>query len=178
MPGVQAASCKVKDNAVAVVADTWWRAKTALDALPIDWDEGRECERHRARPSPRMLKEGLTASDRPTATAQNGDAVKAIAEAPKKVEAVYSTPFLAHATMEPMNCTAKISADQGRGLGADAERRSLARGAVGSLRAFRSTSAKSIGPTSAAASAGAAARRTMSIRPSPSPRTSPTFRSR
>ena len=61
------------------------------------------------RPSPRIWS--TVSPRRPTtATVRNGDAVKAIAEAAKKVEAVYSTPFLAHATMEPMNCTAKISA--------------------------------------------------------------------
>ena len=56
-----------------------------------------------------------------------GDVQKAIAAAPRKVEAVYSTPFLAHATMEPMNCTARVTADRAEVLGAHAERRGLAR---------------------------------------------------
>ena len=51
MPGVKQV-VKVNDTAVAVVADTWWHAKTALDALPIVWDEGDERARSRARPSP------------------------------------------------------------------------------------------------------------------------------
>jgi isoquinoline 1-oxidoreductase beta subunit len=101
---------KVNDTTVAVVADTWWHAKTALDALPIVWDEGPNASRTSAMID-EQLKEGLTA---PTAYAhrQNGDALKAMAGAAKKVEAVYSTPFLAHATMEPMNCTVKVSADR------------------------------------------------------------------
>src|SRR5437016_3215293 len=107
-PGVKKV-VKVNDTTVAVVADTWWRAKAALDALPIVWDEGPNASVSSATIA-EQLKEGLTATvtngDR-----KNGDAVKAIAEAPKKVEAVYSTPFLAHACMEPMNCTAKVTAD-------------------------------------------------------------------
>jgi isoquinoline 1-oxidoreductase beta subunit len=108
-PGVRRA-VKVNDTTVAVVADTWWHAKTALDALPIVWDEGPNASRTSAMID-EQLKEGLTA---PTAYAhrQNGDALKAMAGAAKKVEAVYSTPFLAHATMEPMNCTVKVSADR------------------------------------------------------------------
>jgi isoquinoline 1-oxidoreductase subunit beta len=109
MPGVKKA-VRIKDTGVAVVADTWWRAKKALDALPIVWDEGANAGQSSATIA-EMLKEGLTA----TATngeRMNGDALKAIAEAPKKVEAVYSTPFLAHATMEMMNCTVKLSADK------------------------------------------------------------------
>jgi isoquinoline 1-oxidoreductase subunit beta len=100
---------RVGDTAVAVVADTWWHAKTALDALPIVWDDAQ----HSAVSSATIaaqLREGLTA-DVTNGDRKNGDARKAIAEAAKKVEAVYSTPFLAHACMEPMNCTAKISAD-------------------------------------------------------------------
>src|SRR2546430_1437741 len=108
-PGVHKV-VKVKDTAVAVVADTWWRAKTALDALPIVWDEGPNTSVSSAMIA-EQLKEGLSASitngDR-----QNGDALKAIETAAKKVEAVYSTPFLAHATMEPMNATVKLSADK------------------------------------------------------------------
>ena len=101
---------RVNDTAVAVVADTWWRAKAALDALPIVWDEGQNASQSSALIA-EQLKEGLTA------TASNGDwhkgdAIAAIAGAAKKVEAVYSTPFLAHATMEPMNCTARISSDR------------------------------------------------------------------
>jgi isoquinoline 1-oxidoreductase subunit beta len=108
-PGVRKV-VKVKDTAVAVVADTWWRAKTALDALPIVWDEGPNASVSSASIA-EQLKEGLAATvtngDR-----RNGDALKAIESAAKKVEAVYSTPFLAHATMEPMNATVRLSADK------------------------------------------------------------------
>jgi isoquinoline 1-oxidoreductase subunit beta len=101
---------KVKDSAIAVVADTWWHAKTALDALPIVWDEAGNGNVSDATIAAH-LKEGLTATvtngDR-----KNGDALAAIAGAAKKVEAVYSTPFVAHACMEPMNATVKISADK------------------------------------------------------------------
>jgi len=108
-PGVKKV-VRVKDTAVAVVADTWWRAKSALEALPIEWDAGENASVSSATIAAH-LKEGLDASvtngDR-----KNGDAIAAIASAAKKVEAVYSTPFLAHACMEPMNATVRISADK------------------------------------------------------------------
>ncbi len=109
MPGVRRV-VKVNDTTVAVVADTWWRAKRALDALPIVWDEGAGASQSSAMIA-EHLKEGLTATVT-NGSRQNGDAPKAIEGAARKVEAVYSTPFLAHATMEPMNCTARISADK------------------------------------------------------------------
>ena len=106
-PGVRRV-VKVNDATVAVVADTWWRAKSALDALPIVWDEGAGASQSSATIA-EHLKEGLAAKEA-YAFRNEGDALSAIQGAPKKVEAVYSTPFLAHATMEPMNCTVKISA--------------------------------------------------------------------
>ena len=109
MPGVRRV-VQVSDSAVAVVADTWWRAKKGLDALPIIWDEGPNASVSSASIA-EHLKEGLTA----TATngeRQNGDAVKAIAGAAKRIEAVYSTPFLAHACMETMNATVRLGADR------------------------------------------------------------------
>ncbi|HEX5868220.1 MAG TPA: molybdopterin cofactor-binding domain-containing protein [Beijerinckiaceae bacterium] len=109
MPGVRRV-VQVSDSAVAVVADTWWRAKKGLDALPIVWDEGPNASVSSATIA-EHLKEGLMA----TATngeRQNGDAVKAIAGAAKRVEAVYSTPFLAHACMETMNATVRLGADR------------------------------------------------------------------
>jgi len=109
-PGVRGV-VKVNDSTVGVVANTWWRAKTALDALPIVWDEGAGATQSSATIAAR-LKEGLTASGEPLAGWQEGDALKAIEGAAKKVEAVYSTPFLAHATMEPMNATAKVTPDR------------------------------------------------------------------
>ena len=109
MPGVRKV-VKVKDTGIAVVADTWWRAKSALDALPIVWDEGAGAKQSDATIA-EHLKEGLTATTI-NGTRQNGDAPKAIQGAAKKVEAVYSTPFLAHACMEPMNATVKLSADK------------------------------------------------------------------
>ena len=109
-PGVRKV-VKVNDSTVAVVADTWWRAKTALDALPIVWDEGAGATQSSATIAAR-LKEGLDAQD-VYVSRNEGDAIKAIAGAAKRVDAVYSTPFLAHATMEPMNCTARLSGGKG-----------------------------------------------------------------
>jgi isoquinoline 1-oxidoreductase beta subunit len=108
-PGVRGV-VKVNDFTVAVVADTWWRAKSALDALPIVWDEGAGASQSSATIA-RHLEEGLAAKD-VHAFRNEGDALGAIRGAAKKVEAVYSTPFLAHATMEPMNCTVRLSGDR------------------------------------------------------------------
>ncbi len=100
---------RVNAGTVAVVADTWWRAKSALDALPIQWDEGVNAQASSAKIA-EHLKSGFTGEA--YADRNEGDALKAIESAAKKVEAVYSTPFLAHATMEPMNCTARITAER------------------------------------------------------------------
>jgi isoquinoline 1-oxidoreductase beta subunit len=108
-PGVRRA-IKVNDTTVAVIADNWWRAKTALEALPIVWDEGPHAQQSSAMIAAH-LKEGLTASDA-FADINDGDALKAIEGAATKVEAIYGTPFLSHACMEPMNCTVRISADR------------------------------------------------------------------
>ncbi len=102
---------KVGDTAVAVVADTWWHAKTALDALPIIWDEG-DNAKVSSESIAKWLAEGLN-NDQPAYVGnKNGDAKAAIASAAKKVEAVYSYPYQNHATMEPMNATALYSADK------------------------------------------------------------------
>jgi len=108
-PGVRRV-VKVNDSTVAVVADTWWRAKSALDALPIVWDEGAGASQSSATIA-EHLKEGLAAKEA-YAFRNEGDALTAIQGAAKRIDAVYSTPFLAHATMEPMNCTVKISAER------------------------------------------------------------------
>jgi isoquinoline 1-oxidoreductase subunit beta len=109
MPGVRRV-VQVSDSAVAVVADTWWRAKKGLDALPIVWDEGPNAAVSSTTIA-EHLKEGLTAAAT-NGERQNGDAAKAIAGAAKRVEAVYSTPFLAHACMETMNATVRLGADR------------------------------------------------------------------
>ncbi|MCE2692094.1 MAG: molybdopterin-dependent oxidoreductase [Rubrivivax sp.] len=103
-PGVKKV-VKVGDSAVAVVADTWWRAKTALDALPIDWDLGPNAGVQQAQITA-TLKAGLDAEQAVVGNAR-GDAKAAIGKAARKVEAVYAYPFQNHATMEPMNATAR-----------------------------------------------------------------------
>ncbi|HEY2136385.1 MAG TPA: molybdopterin cofactor-binding domain-containing protein [Xanthobacteraceae bacterium] len=108
-PGVRKV-VRVKDSSVAVVADTWWRAKSALDVLPIEWDLGPNVAQS-SQTIADHLAEGLGAAES-NGGRHNGDVAKALEGAAKKVEAVYSTPFLAHATMEPMNCTARISTDK------------------------------------------------------------------
>jgi isoquinoline 1-oxidoreductase subunit beta len=102
---------RVNDHAVAVVADTWWHARTALDKLPIVWDEGDNAKVSSASIA-KFLEEGLDNAQPAFIGNQNGDAKAAIAGAAKKVEAVYNYPYQNHATMEPMNATALYTADK------------------------------------------------------------------
>jgi isoquinoline 1-oxidoreductase beta subunit len=96
---------RVGDSAVAVVADTWWHAKSALDALPIEWDYGPNGTASSAAFA-QVLKAGLDAKEAVVGNSA-GDVASALAAAPQKIEAVYSYPHQNHATMEVMNATAK-----------------------------------------------------------------------
>jgi isoquinoline 1-oxidoreductase beta subunit len=109
LPGVKHV-LPVGETGVAVVADTWWRAKSALDALPIEWDPGPNTGVSSATIA-ESLKEGLTAEQAFIGN-QSGDAKAAIAGAAKVVEAVYQYPYQHHATMEPMNATARWTPDR------------------------------------------------------------------
>jgi isoquinoline 1-oxidoreductase subunit beta len=100
----------VGDSAVAVVADHWWEAKVALDALPITWEEGTNATVTSASIA-EFLKTGLDAEQAFVGN-ENGNAKQAIARAAKKVEAIYNFPYQHHATMEPMNATALYTADR------------------------------------------------------------------
>ena len=102
---------RVGDSAVAVVADTWWHAKTALDALPIAWDEGDNAKVSSASIA-KWLDEGLDDSQAAFVGNQNGDAKAAFASAARKVEAVYNYPYQNHATLEPLNATALYTSDK------------------------------------------------------------------
>ena len=102
---------KVSDTTVAVVADTWWHAKTALDALPIVWDEGPNAKVS-SESIAKWLAEGLDPAQPAFVGNQNGDVKAAIAGAAKTVEAVYGYPYQNHACMEPMNATARYTPDK------------------------------------------------------------------
>jgi isoquinoline 1-oxidoreductase beta subunit len=101
---------EVEGYAVAVIADSWWQAKTALDALPIAWDEG-ENTKVSSESIAAWLKEGLDV-DQALVGNKGGDVKAALAGAAKKVEAVYGYPYQNHATMEPQNATARYTADK------------------------------------------------------------------
>ena len=93
---------------VAVVADSYWQAVTGRRALEIEWDEGD----NGSLDSDAIRAQFTRLAEQPGAEARkNGDAPVALAGAAKRVEAVYEVPFLHHATMEPMNCTAHVRAD-------------------------------------------------------------------
>jgi isoquinoline 1-oxidoreductase subunit beta len=100
---------RVGDNAVAVIADTWWRAKVALDALTIVWDEGDNAKVSSASIA-KWLEEGLDDAQPAFVGNSNGDVKAAIASSAKKVEAIYSYPYQNHAAMEPLNATALYTA--------------------------------------------------------------------
>jgi isoquinoline 1-oxidoreductase beta subunit len=94
------------DDAVAVVATNTWAAKQGLAAAAPQWDSGPNAKLSTAD----VVEQLARASEKPGAIARHeGDAVSVIAAAPRRVEAIYQQPFLAHATMEPMNCTAQVT---------------------------------------------------------------------
>ena len=102
---------RVGDNAVAVIADTWWHAKTALDTLPIVWDEGDNAKVSSASIA-KWLEEGLDETQPAFVGNANGDVKAAIASAAKKIEAVYDYPYQNHAALEPLNATALYTPDK------------------------------------------------------------------
>ena len=101
---------QIDDATVAVVADTWWRANTALNALPIVWNEGKASNVSQG-DIDQMLRAGLDEQG-DFWQRKVGDAPEVINSSAKKVEAIYYTPYRAHVTMEPMNATVKISGDR------------------------------------------------------------------
>ncbi len=94
-------------DAVAVVADTWWEAKEAVERLHVTWDDADNAAVS-SHDIAAQLREGLGAADADVGR-QDGDVVTALAAAATRIEADYAAPFLAHATMEPQNCTAHVT---------------------------------------------------------------------
>ena len=96
-------------SGVAVVADKYWQARTAAALVEVDWDEGvlaaLDDEGLRAGMERRAREPGKAVRD-------DGDANRALARAGRTLEAVYEVPYLAHATMEPMSCTAHVTRDR------------------------------------------------------------------
>jgi len=95
---------------VAVVADSYWRAKTALDLLPVEWDEGA----HGDDSSEDFFNVSRAALDQSGAkvVTKVGNAEEALENSSRVVEAVYEVPYLDHAVMEPFNCTAQVMPDR------------------------------------------------------------------
>jgi isoquinoline 1-oxidoreductase subunit beta len=94
-------------DAVAVVADSWWRAKCALEALPIVWDD-----RGNGGVSSAKIAEAVRAAldaEKAQVGRSDGDVAAGLARAVRRIAADYTVPFLAHATMEPQNCTAHVT---------------------------------------------------------------------
>ncbi|MFY7865181.1 molybdopterin cofactor-binding domain-containing protein [Roseateles sp.] len=95
----------IQEQAVVVVADRYWRAKTALEGLAIEWHEGAHAQLDSAQIA-QQLQSALQSKDSGTGFRSQGDADKTLSQAKRKLDATYFAPFLAHAAMEPINCTA------------------------------------------------------------------------
>ena len=110
MPGVKKIT-QINNEAFAVIADTWWHAKVASEKVKVTWDESNlgltsDSVIHA------YLENGLISTEGVYVFRNDGNVENDLSRAVKKVEATYSTPFLAHATMEPMNCVAKVTANR------------------------------------------------------------------
>ena len=95
------------ESGVAVIADSFWRAKTAVEALPAVFEPG-SAQEYSSGGIMTLLEDNLE-SDDARIYAEDGDALGAIRKSQAPVKAIYKAPFLAHACMEPMNCTAKVT---------------------------------------------------------------------
>ena len=120
MPGVKRI-VRVGDSAVAVVADTWWHANTALEALRIEWDAG-ESAAVSSTSIDAMLNGGAERGKGVRSDNKVGDSKAALAGAAKRIEAIYDYPYQNHACMEPMNCYGALHARTLRGVVPDANR--------------------------------------------------------
>ena len=94
------------DSGVAVIAEGFWPAQKGREALAVEWDYGEHAELSSAGIAERF-REAAEGGEAATAHSE-GDAEAALGQAERRVEAEYEVPFLAHACMEPMNCTARI----------------------------------------------------------------------
>ena len=106
MPGVK--KIVAIPAGVAVIADTFWQAKTARDAVRVEWDEG---SMQNFNTSEMMHQFRERAKSPGTSVRQDGDATAALASAAKKIAAVYEVPYLSHLMMEPLNCAVDLRAD-------------------------------------------------------------------
>src|SRR5438552_2950492 len=106
MPGVR--KIVAVPSGVSVIADSFWQAKTARDALRVEWDEGAM----RSFSTSRMMEEYREQAKTPGKSIRHdGDAEAALGSAAKKIEAVYEVPFLSHLMMEPLNCAVDLRAN-------------------------------------------------------------------
>jgi isoquinoline 1-oxidoreductase beta subunit len=96
------------DNGVVVLAASWWQAKSALAKVTAEFDAGKLAGLDNAKVSS-LLQGGFNEAG--TVTRNDGAAERVLASAKNVIEAVYEVPYLAHACMEPMNCTAQVTAD-------------------------------------------------------------------
>jgi isoquinoline 1-oxidoreductase subunit beta len=106
MPGVR--KIVAVPAGVAVIADTFWQAKTAREALRVEWDEG---SMHNFDTGKMMQDFRERAKSQGTSVRKDGDPERALASSAKKIEAVYEVPYLSHLMMEPLNCTVDLRAD-------------------------------------------------------------------
>jgi isoquinoline 1-oxidoreductase beta subunit len=106
MPGVR--KIVAVPSGVAVIADSFWQAKMARDTLRVDWDEGSMRDFNTSQ----MMADFRERAKSPGKTVRNeGDAAAALANATRKIEAVYEVPYLSHLMMEPLNCTVDLRPD-------------------------------------------------------------------
>jgi len=92
-------------SGVAVIADSFWQAKTARDALRIDWDEGPMSSFNTNQMMQQFREQAKSAGK---SVRRDGNADAELAKAVRKVEAVYEVPYLSHAMMEPLNCAVDL----------------------------------------------------------------------
>ena len=106
MPGVR--KIVAVPSGVAVIADSFWQAKMARDALRVEWDEGGM----QSFSTTKLMEEFRQRAKSPGVSVRNdGDAASALSHAAKKIEAVYEVPYLAHLMMEPLNCVVDLRSD-------------------------------------------------------------------